>query len=197
MTTPASYFERIHRSDDPFGYRTRWYEQRKRDLLMAVLPRLRFGHAWEIGCSNGELTAALAGRCDLVLATDVSPAAVALARSRTSDLAHVHVRQARHPDTWTAGEFDLIVLSEVGYYFDAADMRTVAVRIAASRTSQGVVVACHWLHPFAEASSSANSVHETLAGVLGPPQMKYVDADFRLEVWDVAPSSVAQREGLR
>ncbi len=197
MTTPARYFERIHRSDDPFGYRTRWYEQRKRMLLLGVLPQQRFDTAWEIGCSNGELTSALADRCNQLLATDVSLAAVALARARTSALAHVHVRKASHPEAWAAGEFDLIVLSEVGYYFDAKDMRTVAVRIAASRTSQGVVVACHWLHPFAEACSSAISVHDTLAGVLGAPQMKYEDADFRLEVWDAAPCSVAQREGLR
>ncbi len=63
MSAVQQYFGAIYRDDDPFGYRERWYEARKRDLLLASLPRARFAHAWELGCSNGELTAALAPRC--------------------------------------------------------------------------------------------------------------------------------------
>src|SRR5690606_41113548 len=63
MSAAAQLDQVWQTSDDPFGYRTRWYEQRKRDLLLAVLPWPGFGRGWEIGCANGELTHALAGRC--------------------------------------------------------------------------------------------------------------------------------------
>ena len=42
----------------------------------------RFGACWELGCSNGELTAALATRCTRILATDGSARAVGEARPR-------------------------------------------------------------------------------------------------------------------
>ena len=41
-TTAPAYFEAIYAEDDPFGYRSRWYEARKRALLLAALPH----HAW-------------------------------------------------------------------------------------------------------------------------------------------------------
>ncbi|NLW96886.1 MAG: SAM-dependent methyltransferase, partial [Xanthomonadaceae bacterium] len=54
--TLARYFEQVwQQGDDPFGYRSRWYEARKRDLLLATLPRPLFERGWEIGCANGEL----------------------------------------------------------------------------------------------------------------------------------------------
>ena len=47
--TPSEYFDAIYAHDDPFGYRERWYEARKRALLLASLPAQRFGRVWEIG----------------------------------------------------------------------------------------------------------------------------------------------------
>ncbi len=40
------YFDDLHANDDPFGYRTRWYEERKRDLLMASLTQPTFQRGW-------------------------------------------------------------------------------------------------------------------------------------------------------
>ena len=50
---------------DPWGAQTRWYERRKRSLLLAVLPRQRFDRALEVGCSTGVLAEALKPRVDL------------------------------------------------------------------------------------------------------------------------------------
>ncbi|MCD9028131.1 nodulation S family protein [Luteimonas sp. BDR2-5] len=196
--TPAQYFDAIYSDDDPFGYRERWYEARKRSLLLASLPAARFADAWEIGCSNGELTAALAPRCDRLLATDLSARAVALATSRTQGLAHVRARQARHPDDWPDGRFDLIVFSEVGYYLDAATLSRMAARLRASLRDGGVLVACHWLAPFREAPLSGRDVHRLLRRRLALPRLfAYADGDLRLEGWGGGGRSVAQRAGLR
>ena len=40
------------KSPDPWGFRTSWYEQRKREIVVASLPRRRFGSCWELGCSG-------------------------------------------------------------------------------------------------------------------------------------------------
>ena len=40
MNTRA-YFDQIYQQPDPFQYRSRWYEARKRALTLACLPRPR------------------------------------------------------------------------------------------------------------------------------------------------------------
>lgn len=198
MTALHDYFGTLYRQDDPFGYRRRWYEARKRDLLLASLPRRHFSCGWELGCSNGELTAALAPRCDELLATDVSARAVELARQRTGMYPHVQVECAAHPGQWPPGRFDLIVFGEIGYYLEPAALAESARRMRASLEDEGVIVACHWLHPFEPARGDGRQVHASLHDTLGLPRLfRYEDADFVLEGWGVSPHSVAQREHLR
>ncbi|WP_369976400.1 class I SAM-dependent DNA methyltransferase [Xanthomonas bundabergensis] len=198
MSSVQEYFGAIYRDDDPFGYRERWYEARKRALLLASLPRARFERAWEFGCSNGELTAALAPRCAALLATDLSERAVALATQRNADAAHVQVRQAEHPRSWPPGRFDLIVFSEVGYYLPLPLLQDCIQRLRASLTEQGVLVACHWLHPFAQARMDGRAVHDCLAQTLQLPRLlRYEDDDVLLEAWSATPYSVAAAERLR
>ncbi|MDH5824082.1 SAM-dependent methyltransferase [Luteimonas sp. RD2P54] len=198
MSTPQPYFEALHAHDDPWGYRSRWYEARKRALLLASLPRERFARGWELGCANGELTAALAPRCATLLATDLSARAVAAARVRTGALPQVEVRQAAHPRQWPAGRFDLIVFGEVGYYLDAEALDLTVARLRDSLDHDGVLIACHWLAPFDAAPLDGRSVHARIArGFDRAASFGYEDGDVLLEGWSVAPGSVAQREGLR
>ncbi|MFC6839900.1 class I SAM-dependent methyltransferase [Xanthomonas theicola] len=198
MNPVQQYFADIYRGDDPFGYRERWYEARKRELLLACLPRARFERAWELGCSNGELTAALAPRCATLLGTDLSARAVALAARRNAGNAHVRVQQAEHPRSWPQGRFDLIVFSEVGYYLPLPLLQECAQRLRDSLTAQGVLVACHWLHPFAQARMGGRAVHACLAQRLQRPRLlRYEDDDVLLEAWATTAYSVAAAEQLR
>ena len=53
---PTSSLDRLHEEEaDPWGAESRWYEQRKRDLVLAMLPRPDFDRTLEIGCSTGAL----------------------------------------------------------------------------------------------------------------------------------------------
>jgi protein-L-isoaspartate O-methyltransferase len=80
---PDAYFDRMYASaDDPWQLSTRWYEQRKYAITLALLPDRRYRHAFEPGCSIGTLTALLALRCDHVTAVDVADAAVRNADAR-------------------------------------------------------------------------------------------------------------------
>ncbi|WCE03872.1 class I SAM-dependent methyltransferase [Pseudoxanthomonas sp. JBR18] len=194
----AERFDAIHAQLDPFGYRTRWYERRKRDLVLACLPQPSFSRGWEIGCSMGELSAALAARCDALLATDASSNALFQARARHGALANVRFEQAIHPGDWPTGAFDLIVLSEIGYYLAPSLLVETIERIGASLTPDGVLVACHWKPAFEGAYQDGAQVHQEIGRTLAlPAGFRYEDSDFLLEGWSQVSTSVAQREGLR
>ncbi|KAA9083772.1 bifunctional PIG-L family deacetylase/class I SAM-dependent methyltransferase [Microbacterium radiodurans] len=158
------FFDAFYRrnADDPWGFDSRWYEQRKRALTIASLPRPRYRAALELGCATGALTALLADRCDDVLALDIADAPLAAARRRLGERANVRLARAALPREWPDGVFDLIVLSEVGYYWGAGDLAEAVQRMASSLTSDGNLVACHWRHPVAEYPLSGDEVHAAL-----------------------------------
>lgn len=193
-----AYFENMFAaSDDPWQFRQRWYERRKRALTLAMLPKARYTSGFEPGCANGELAAELATRCDRLLASDGSPRAAALAEQRLADAAHVRVERLILPEQWPAERFDLVVISELGYYLDAAQREVLGARIEASLLPGGTFLACHWRHPIEGWDASGDDVHAAFDACVGLHRLgHYEDADLLLDVWSNDPRSVAQCEGL-
>ena len=191
---PEAYFDRVYsRRDDPWGYRERWYEARKRDATLAALPRRTYPRALEVGCSIGMLTERLADRSADLLAIDVAERAVVQTRERLGDRAHVEKRDAS--TDFPPGPFDLVVLSEVGYYF-GDDLDRVLTSARDALAPGGELLACHWRHPVADYPLSGDEVHARIA-TLGLRRLVHHDEeDFLLEVWSSDPRSVARREGL-
>ncbi|MFF1530845.1 PIG-L family deacetylase [Cellulomonas sp. NPDC058312] len=194
----AEHFEAVYaRRADPWRLATRWYEERKRALTLAALPDPRYAAVLEVGCSVGVLTADLAGRADRVLATDLVEPAVASARARLADAPHVTVEQHDVRTGVPGGPYDLVVLSEVGYYLTRPELTALAGRVRAALTPGGTVLACHWRHPVADYTQPGDDVHRTLDRALGLTRLStYRDLDVALDVWSADPRSVAQREGL-
>lgn len=194
------YFDTLYAaSDDPYVTRERWYEARKRAVLLAALPQARFRRAYEPGCGIGELTLALSHRCDELLASDFSDHAVELARKRTEARPNVQVARHALPGDWPhdAGGFDLIVLSEVGYFLQRRDMQRVADCCNTSLEADGTLVACDWRPDFAQRSLATKDVQGIL-GELGLARLVlHEEDDFVLQVWTRDARSVAQREGIR
>jgi LmbE family N-acetylglucosaminyl deacetylase/protein-L-isoaspartate O-methyltransferase len=177
--------DRLHQDEpDPWGVDSRWYEQRKRALLLAALPRDRFRHALEIGCSTGALTAALAARADRVLGVDRSVAALAAARRRLADLPQATVADLDVPHAWPDdGPFDLVVVSEVGYFLSPQALDALVERISTGLARDGVVVLCHWRHPVEGWVTDAADVHRRFHdGPLPPLQAEYRDRDVEIRV---------------
>ena len=177
--------DEVHRvSEDPWGAESRWYERRKRDLLLAVLPHPRFRHALEIGCSTGALTAALLDRADRVLGVDRSPAALAIARRRLAGRNDVTLADLDVPAAWPdAGPFDLVVVSEVGYFLSPAAVDGLVRRISSSLTPDGVVALCHWRHPVEGWVLDAADVHRRFeTGPIPPLRAEYGDRDVEIRV---------------
>lgn len=182
--TPA-YFEQFHRRhDDPWGLDSRWYEKRKRDVLMSCLPQPSVARALEIGCAGGAVTAELRDRAEHVLAVDVSETALHRARARLGDDPRIELRQAQLPAEWPDGVFDLIVLSEVGYFWSHDDLAAAVDRIVDTLPDDGVLAACHWRHPFAEAPLTGDRVHAMIAARPELDQIvRHVEGDFLLDVF--------------
>jgi len=196
---PPAYFDELYAEHpDPWDFTGRWYERRKRAITMASLPRQRFRRAFEPGCSIGLLTHLLAERCEELLAADVSDFAVAAARNRVAERAGVQVVQLAIPDQWPAGRFDLVVLSEVAYYCDAAGAERLGRRARDALTDDGVLVLCHWLPEVADYPLSGEVAQRIVREASGLERLaSHREADFVLEVLVPAGSpSVATVEGL-
>jgi SAM-dependent methyltransferase len=193
------YFDQLFQdNDDPWAFKQRWYERRKRALTLAALPRERYARIFEPGCANGELSAELATRCDRFIGCDTAAAAVLLARERLIDFPRAQVLHARLPEQWPSERFDLIVLSELGYYLSLEDLNQWIDRALASLTDDGQVLACHWRTPIEGCPLTAEQVHETLHQRLGMHRLfSHQESDFLLDVWGFVDVSVAQAEGLR
>lgn len=184
--------------DDPWGFESRWYEIRKRAITVASLPRPLFTSALEIGCSIGVLTEELSGRSARLLALDIADQPLVRARARLADQPHVTFRRLDAAHDWPEGSFDLIVLSEVAYYWSRDDLRRVLERIDAALTGDGVLVACHWRHPVDGYPERGDDVHRTIRSY---PAFEVLAAheeeDFLLDVLTRRPAvSVARETGL-
>lgn len=198
---PDSYFDTMYDgAPDPWGFQTRWYERRKLALALAMLPRQRYTSAFEPGCSLGILTEALAGRCERVLATDVTLGALEAATARLASHRNVALLRWALGDPWPDEEFELIVLSEVCYYLDAAALPAVLVQAQQALQTGGTLLAAHWRHPVDDYPITGDEVHALIAATRGLSRLaRYCDEDVVLETYQKVPPrsrSVAAAEGL-
>ncbi|MBD8042376.1 bifunctional PIG-L family deacetylase/class I SAM-dependent methyltransferase [Arthrobacter sp. Sa2BUA2] len=195
-------FEELYAaSSDPWNFEGSFYEHRKRALTLAMLPRERFARVFEPGCSIGVLTADLAGRSDSVLAMDISDRALALARERLAGTAGVELAQGSIPANWPEGTFDLVVISEIGYFLTPGQLQETVKRAAVSLTEGGVLLLCHWRHTNDGWPLTGDAVHSAFRSVSGLTVLsEHCEEDFRIDVLTNGPAlsvhSLAQREGL-
>lgn len=158
---PAASFEAAYARDaDPWDYESSPYERAKYAATLAALPRPRYGAALELGCSIGVLTAALAARCDTVLAVDFAENALVRARVRCAGLSGVAFRRLTLPHEHPAGQFDLTILSEVGYYLSRDDLGVAVPRICAGLVRGGQLLLVHWTPIIDDAPLTGDEVHE-------------------------------------
>jgi hypothetical protein len=187
-STDRSYFEEIYADNpDPWGFESRWYEQRKYALTLAALPEMSYRSGFEPGCSVGVLTSLLAPRCARLLATEIVPAALARAKERLSGAEHVVFEQSALPESWPTGSFDLVVLSEIAYYFEATTLTEIVGRLTSSAVAGATVVAVHW-----RGETNYPLTGDEAHRILGDspelePLAHHLEQDFVLDVWRRRP----------
>ena len=183
-TIGATYFDALYTTEaDPWRFRTSDYERDKYAATLAALSKPRYARALEVGCSIGVFTAQLAGRCDALLAIDASDVALRTARDACAGCDSIVFEARMVPAEFPPGTFDLIVLSEVIYYLDAADLHRLAARCEEALSPGGEIVTCHWLgdtdYPLTGAVASDLFARAMLRRL--PAQATLHDRDYRLD----------------
>ncbi len=139
------HFDQLYAAKaDPWNFETSTYEAEKYAATLASLPLLNYVNGLELGCSVGVFTQMLAARCWNLLATDVSGLALSRARARCARLQNVRCEHYQLPLSYPRGVFDLIVMSELGYYFSANDLAILRTSIADSLDIHGHLVLVHY-----------------------------------------------------
>lgn len=185
-TLPPAYFESLYSdASDPWNFATSPYEQSKYDATLAALGDQPIEQALEVGCSIGVLTRMLAPRCARLIATEVSGRAIEQARKRCVDQPNVEFQLVSSIGDLVQGPFDLIVLSEVAYYWDDADLVRAAHLIGSQARQGGCILLVHWLGETDYPKSGDDAV-EGLHRLIGDQVVvEKADrtADYRLDLW--------------
>jgi len=183
-----AYFDEMYRADpDPWQFESSWYEQRKYALTMAALPGHRYRSAFEPGCSIGVLSSLLAERCDHLLASDIVPDVVERARNRCLGSENVRFEVRAIPEEWPTGPFDLILLSEIAYYFDRPALDEILTHVLTTTHSAATIVGVHW-RGTTNYPLTGDEAHEVIDSL---PQLQrmvhYEESPFLMDVWRRLP----------
>lgn len=194
VTQPESaydraHFERFYAQPDPWGMTTSENERAKYALTLDMCEAGPFDRALEIGCGEGSFTVLLAPRCRSLLALEISSRAVRRAQERLARHEWVSVRRATLPADYPDERFDLIVASDVLYYWTNEDLRRTIPLIEDSLSVGGRLVTLHYARPIT-AASTGETVHDilsetvTLFPVLSETREIGEDRPYRINVWD-------------
>ncbi len=156
----AEHFERIYARDaDPWKTESSDYERGKFERTLAAIPGGRVRRALDVGCSTGVLSSMLAGRCEELTAVDFSERAVRVARERLAGIGGVRIERLDLPAEMPAGPFDLVVCSEVLWYWSRADVLLGLRRIESALASGGSLIAVGWTGDDPEAPMTGPEVN--------------------------------------
>ena len=99
---------------------------------------------------------------------------------------------------WPTTDFDLIVLSEVAYYLDAASLRAVLDRECPLLATGATVVAAHWRHPVEDYPLTGDEANFIVRDSVGLQTLAhYSDDDVVIDVLTKGGAqSVAARTGV-
>jgi SAM-dependent methyltransferase len=180
------YFEDLYaESADPWGFETSDYERKKYERTLESLGGRRFRRAFEAGSSIGIFTVMLAPRCDELLAVDTSEKAVEIARERVAEQSHVRVERRTLPEEIPEGPFDLIVASEVLYYWPREVVLEALRRFEATLAPGGILVAVHWRKETKTYPLQGDEVHELLVGHTRLNDVMTIqEPEYRLDVFE-------------
>lgn len=181
----TDYFKGMYATEsDPWRFATSAYERDKYAATLAALPRARYASGLEVGCSIGVFTHQLCSRCDALIGLDVVPSVLDDARARCTDCPNVRFQLAAVPGAWPDGRFDLILISEVAYYLDRADLARLVARVAGSVLPEADIVLVHWLGVTHYPLSGDEAAEGFIAGAQGFARAlkQSRTAEYRLDV---------------
>jgi phosphoglycolate phosphatase-like HAD superfamily hydrolase/protein-L-isoaspartate O-methyltransferase len=184
---PPSYFEALYGTDpDPWKFETSEYEAKKYAATIAALPK-RYKSAFEIGGSIGVLTEKLASLCDSLLSIDVSKLAQEKAIQRCQHLKQVRFEIMRLPEQYPEEMFDLVLVSEVGYYWCWSDLQKAKQCILEHLEPGGHLLLVHWTEYARDYPLNGDQVHDSFMELI-PTKLRHLksqrEEQYRLDLFE-------------
>lgn len=179
------------RAEDPYGFDSPGEQSKYRETL-SLLDDRRYDRALEVGAGEGHFTEMLLPLCERLVAAELSEVALARARERLGDQTGLTFERRTFPLDLPEGSFDLIVLSDVAYYWTPEVFDRGLALIAERLRPGGRMLLLHYRGPFG-APISGDHVHDravALAGDLGletRPALEFAhrgpeDAGYRVDL---------------
>ncbi len=160
-TLSSEYFDHVYQqNEDPWDFENSPYEKQKYEATLAALPKPVYQNVFEIGCSIGVLSEKLASRSKKLLSVDVADLALAKAKARLKELQQVKVEKMTVPQQFPDEVFDLILLSEVGYYLSKNDLEKLAVLMIEHLQTGGQLLLVHWTPFVPDYPQTGDEVHD-------------------------------------
>jgi cyclopropane fatty-acyl-phospholipid synthase-like methyltransferase len=183
-SAPSFFDAKYSEVADPWNFEQDAYELARYEAIYQAIAGERYRYALEAGCSIGVLTLRLANLCDKVLAIDFSQVAVDTAACRCDAQPCIEVRCQAIEAVESFEPFDLVIVSEIGYYFSESAWRTLSHRFISEMKRGAKVLACHWLGASEDHEMGGDRVHEILEESSDLASEQCVrGSDFRLQVW--------------
>lgn len=181
------YFERMFaRNPDPWEFASSSYEAAKFDRTISILAGRSYQRALEVGCANGVLTNRFSAICRSLLSVDVSKTALKYAQLRNHGAPNVTFEAMTFPKTTPNGHFDLIVLSEVVYYWSAADIKLAGSWINDHATKCCDLLLVHWIGETNYPQTGDNAVNLLRAA---SPTVEVIEegrtSKYRFDLWRI------------
>lgn len=182
--TAEAFEARYRGGSDPWCFAKDSYELARYQTLLGSLQRPRYGTVYEPGCSVGVLTRQLATIATHVVAADFAPSAILQARARCAECPNVEFVCADVAAFDPQRPLDLVVFSEIGYYFTAPQLALLASQLAQRLIAGGEFIAVHWLGNSEDHRLHGDHVHEVLGTALAlVPRCCDRYPEFRLDSW--------------
>lgn len=184
----ADFFEALYQQNpDPWEFATSEYEAQKYATTLDALPHSLYQSGFEIGGSIGVLTEQLAQRCHSLLSIDVSEIPQRQAIERCQHLNNIRFELMSVPDKFPEEYFDLIVLSEVGYYWSLPDLMKAQGLILERMRSQGHLILVHWTVDARVLPITGDAVHDAFVELV-PDRLKHLKSltaqQYRLDLFE-------------
>ena len=129
--------------EDPFNFASP-YEIGKYEHTLRLLEGKTFRRALEVGAAEGIFTEMLAPVCEELIGIEVADIAVERALQRLSHLPQVKFLQAALPNDMPDGTFDLIIVSDVLYYFPKDVLTDLLRAFERSLEPGGMIFSLHY-----------------------------------------------------
>ena len=193
-TLTPEYFDKLYSENkDPWNFESSVYEHEKYDKSVAVLGERLFKSTFEIGCSIGVLSEKLASHTEKLLAVDISPIPVKEAQNRCRRFKHASFQVMDVSKDFPHENFDLIVMSEVGYYLERNNLLEVFKKIDNHLLPGGNVLLVHWTSYVGDYPLTGKQVHDLFAAFTNETSSifhlkeKYIHENYELVLYQKVP----------